>query len=506
MVLDGAGAAVVLQAGQGAPAQLDLAQLNGGQQLTIDAASLADHSASQEADQQEPKDALEPNLALQEGALKTVATAMEGSATPSFLQGGALLQSGGGAAIESMSLAAVSSTLQVTGSNLVFTDIAGDEDNRLVVSSDGTHLTIRDENAHNIDLLTALPGAIGSGGNELSIPLASLAGVTGLVLNTHGGNDSVTFDLSANADSILAQFVTATYNGGANTASGDKLRFVGDGVTSSVYSPDRVTTGSGVVVVSSPTQTLTFSFLALEPVDFTGMAEAKLVTPATATDVLTVAPGVDSLSGLVDALVVSGTVGGTVIETGHFFGNHSVVILTDIGPDGNDSIDVLGAANAHGNSNLSIDTNPFGQDSVQISGNVTLAGQLSVNTALLSIQSIVSLGGPALIATRGDTIFGAAGQLHASQVTIAAGGAITLVDGALINAGAGTIALSAVGNITLGRLVTTNANSYGGFDSFERRQRRGRRRQRRTQHRGRGTWRVRHDPRGTGRGERRQPA
>ena len=46
---------------------------------------------------------------------------------------------------------------------------------------------------------------------------------------------------------------------------------------------------------------------------------------------------------------------------------------------GNDSIDVLGAANAHGNSNLTIDTNPFGQDSVQISGNVTLAGRLSVD-------------------------------------------------------------------------------------------------------------------------------
>ncbi len=353
------------------------------------------------------------------------------------------------------------SSIRIDGNRLIFNDDAGDKDNRLVISSTGTHLVIVDQNGHSVAILTPIAGAAGDGTSQVIIPLASLAGITALDIFTRGGNDSATFDLSANANSLLAQFATSTYDGGVNTAPGDKLRFVGDGVTSSVYTPDAATTGSGVVVVSSPTQTLTFSFLALEPVDFTGMAEAKLVTPATATgaDVLTVAPGLDSLNGLIEALVVSGTVGGTAIETGHFFGNQSVVIVTSGGPDGNDSISVLGAANDHGNSNLSIDTGPLGQDSVQISGPVALTGHLNINTALLSIQALVSFGGTATIATRSDTVFSAAGQLNASQVTIASGGAITLADGALISAGAGTIALSAAGNITLGRLVTTNATS-----------------------------------------------
>jgi autotransporter-associated beta strand protein/ELWxxDGT repeat protein len=353
------------------------------------------------------------------------------------------------------------SSIRVDGNRLIFNDDAGDKDNRLVISSTGTHLVIVDENGHTVSILTPIAGAAGDGTSEVIIPLASLAGVTALDIFTRGGNDSATFDLSANANSLLAQFATSTYDGGTNTVSGDKARFVGDGITSSVYTPDAATTGSGLVVVSTPAESLTFSFLALEPVDFTGMAEAKLLTPATATgaDVLAVAEGLDGLDGLLAALVVSGTVGGTAIETGHFFGNQSVVIVTSSGPDGTDSVTIASAANAHGNANLTIDTGPLGQDAVQISGNATLAGQFNVSTGLLGVQAVVLLGGPATLMSRGDTTFGSSAQLVASQVAITAGGAITMADGAVINAGAGTIALAAAGNITLGRLVTTNSTA-----------------------------------------------
>jgi autotransporter-associated beta strand protein/ELWxxDGT repeat protein len=353
------------------------------------------------------------------------------------------------------------SSIRIDGNRLIFNDDAGDKDNRLVISSTGTHLVIVDQNGHNVTILTPIAGAAGDGTSQVIIPLASLGGVTALDIYTRGGNDSATFDLSANANSLLLQFASSTYDGGTNTAPGDKLRFVGDGVTRSVYTPDAATTGSGVVVVSSPTQTLTFSFLALEPVDFTGMAEAKLVTPATATgaDVLTVAAGFDSLNGLLDALVVSGTVGGVAIETGHFFGNQSVVIVTSSGVDGSDAVTIASAANSHAITNLTIETGPLGQDSVQIGGNVTLAGQLNINSAAVAIQAVVSLGGPAAIVARGDTSFSAAGQLLASQVTITAGGAIALGDGSVIDAGSGTIGLLAVGNITLGRLITTNTTA-----------------------------------------------
>ncbi|HEX5105358.1 MAG TPA: hypothetical protein VFV87_16180, partial [Pirellulaceae bacterium] len=366
------------------------------------------------------------------------------------------------------------STLTVVGDTLVFKDESGDEDNRLVIVSDGTNLTIRDENGHDIALLTPLAGATGSGTNEVTIPLASLVGVSGLAINTRGGNDSVTFDLSANADAILGQFVVSTYDGGDNDPDrpGDRLRFIGDGITNSTYTPDAATTGSGVVIVSSSAQTMTFEFDDLEPVEFTGMAEARLVTPITTDgdDVLIVSEGVDSVDGLFDVLIVSGTVGGVAIESGYFFGNDSVVIVTGSGVDGTDQVTIVGADNNHFNANLTIDTGAAGQDEVLISGDVNLAGQLTIHTFLLDVRAIVTLGGDAWLAARDDILFSSAASLVAEpgagiDVTLTAdsdgvdGGAITMADGALINAGSGTIGLTATGDITLGRLVTTSGSS-----------------------------------------------
>ena len=183
-----------------------------------------------------------------------------------------------------------------------------------------------------------------------------------------------------------------------------------------------------MVVVSTPAQTLTFSFLALEPVDFTGMAEAKLVTPATATgaDVLTVAPGFDSLNGLLAALVVSGTVGGTAIESGYFFGNQSVVIATGSGSDGTDSVTIVGACESlTATRTCTIDTGPLGADAV--AGRAAMSRWPASCTwlrPLLNVQETISLGGSASIATRGDTNFNASGQLSSPQVAMTAGGAI----------------------------------------------------------------------------------
>ncbi|HZL88118.1 MAG TPA: hypothetical protein VFB96_07050, partial [Pirellulaceae bacterium] len=353
------------------------------------------------------------------------------------------------------------SSIRIDDGKLVFNDDAGDKDNRLVISSTGTHLVIVDQNGHSIALLTPIAGASGAGTNEIVIPLASLAGVTALDIFIRGGNDSATFDLSANADAILAQFVTSTVEGGTNTAVGDKLRFIGDGATNSVYTPDATATGSGVVIVSSASQMLSVSFAELEPVDFTGMAEAKLVTPSTITgaDSLTVAEGVDSLDELVAALIVSGSVGGVAIESGYFFGNQSVVIDTGSGIDGTDSIAILGAANQHGNANLSLTTGALGDDTVAMVGSVLLSGRLQIATGTLNVLSDISLGGQATFSSRGDTVFASGGQLISSQAAINSGGAISLADGSLINAGAGTIGLAASGNITLGRLVTTNGTA-----------------------------------------------
>ncbi|HZN35977.1 MAG TPA: hypothetical protein VFB80_19240, partial [Pirellulaceae bacterium] len=355
------------------------------------------------------------------------------------------------------------SSIRIVGDELVFTDEDGDEDNRLVVSSDGTNLKIRDENGHTIFLFTAIAGATGGGTNEVTIPFSSLAGINALAIDTRGGNDSVTFDLSANADAILGQFATSTYDGGPNSPAlpGDRLRFIGDGLTRSQYTPDALVTGSGVVLVSSATHSTSFGFLHLEPVDFTGMSEARLVTPGTGTgsDALVVSPGLDGRDGLISALIVSGTVGGTTIESAHFFGNQTVVIATGSGLDGTDSVTVNGAANGHNNSNLSIDTGTAGQDSVLILGDVTLAGNLLITTNALDVRALLSIGGTAAFATRDDIVFSSAGRLLAPVAALTAGDQIALAAGSLVDAGSGTISLTATGDITLGRLVTTNGTN-----------------------------------------------
>ena len=67
------------------------------------------------------------------------------------------------------------SSIRLDGGKLIFNDDAGDKDNRLVVSSTGTHLVIVDQNGHTITILTAIAGATGAGTNQVVIPLASLA-------------------------------------------------------------------------------------------------------------------------------------------------------------------------------------------------------------------------------------------------------------------------------------------------------------------------------------------
>jgi ELWxxDGT repeat protein/autotransporter-associated beta strand protein len=365
------------------------------------------------------------------------------------------------------------SSLRVASGTLVITDESGDSDNRLVIASDGANLIIRDESGHEIAILAPLAGATGSGTNEVTIPLASLAGANALAINTRGGNDSVTFDLSAHADALLGQFATSTFDGGDNAPDrpGDRLRFIGDGDTHSTYTPDASTTGSGVVIVSTSTQTTTFQFDHLEPVEFTAMASATLVAPATATgsDVLTIGEGVDAQGGLADVLIASGTVGGTAIESAWFFGNQSVVIDTGDGIDGTDQITVLGADNNHNNARLTIDTGAAGQDQVLISGDVALAGELTIRTFVLDVQAIVTLGGNAWLIARDDIRFSAPASLLAlpaasMNVTLladadgAGGGGIALAEGSLIDAGAGTIALTATGDIVLSRLITTSSS------------------------------------------------
>src|SRR4030095_14718112 len=103
------------------------------------------------------------------------------------------------------------------------------------VLSDGSNLIVRDENGHAISVVTPIAGTTGSGTNVVFLPFASIAGINTLEIDTRGGNDSITFQLSSHADTILGQFSNSIIDGGPNSVGsvGDLLQFVGDGATKS---------------------------------------------------------------------------------------------------------------------------------------------------------------------------------------------------------------------------------------------------------------------------------
>ncbi|MCL4207851.1 MAG: autotransporter-associated beta strand repeat-containing protein, partial [Pirellulaceae bacterium] len=136
------------------------------------------------------------------------------------------------------------------------------------------------------------------------------------------------------------------------------------------------------------------------------------------------------------------------------------------------AIDITGIGqglgpNTHGVyifSGITLAINATGSATIDITGNgagaapgVQVVSPISSGTGAVTIESVDD-----------DIVFGAAGDVTSTSGTVSVtadtamgnnGGAIGMADGAVIDAGSGMIALSADGNVTLGRLVTTNAST-----------------------------------------------
>ena len=364
------------------------------------------------------------------------------------------------------------SSLQIIADRLVFTDEDGERDNRVVVSSDGTNLRIVDENGGAIGLVTMIANTTGAGTNDVVIPLSRLFSVRDMSIDTKGGSDSVTVDISANTAAILGQFSTIHYDGGSNPilGSGDRLILVGDSIVESRYTPDSQFSGSGIVKTDSKSLSTIFVISNVEPVEMTAMARAIFTTPTApgGSDNIFVAEGVEFSNAQRQTLVISGTVNGTTIAPAYFFGNQHVLIETSSATDDHDRVYVSGAANQHDNRNLKIVTgsNSDQQDAIFVTGSLSVTGDLSMETSALQLSSRLSIGGTTSLVARADIVVAAQGFIHSSdRVSLLAdsdgvsGGRITMSDGALIQSGVGTIFLQATGDVTLGRLQTANNTS-----------------------------------------------
>lgn len=106
-----------------------------------------------------------------------------------------------------------------------------------------------------------------------------------LTITGSDDNDTLVIDHSAGIIGATINFVGGNGN--------DSLVVIGNGTTSSVYTPGAI--GAGVVTVDGGGGTINFT--GLEPVDISGMATATLTLPG-ANDVLTIADGFDFATGI----------------------------------------------------------------------------------------------------------------------------------------------------------------------------------------------------------------
>jgi len=304
-------------------------------------------------------------------------------------------------------------TISKSGDDLVIEDVRGaDTDDALTISLSGANLVITEANSDILMAVEGISGATGHGTGSVSIPLSEFTG--NVIVNGQGGDDRVTVDFSGGD---IGRNVTV--NGGGQTTR-DALAVKGDGVDdTAVYTPDASTTGNGQIVVNG---TRTITFTGLEPVDITGMATATLSPPG-ATDALTVAEGVDFVAGGANqAIRVSGTSGGTTIETVAFYNNTSVVINTTTSDATDDSITVNETNNAHGNTNLTITTHTgtgATSDTISVNGALSVPGNLTMTSGQITTSAglTTSGGNVSLTATSGVTLSGADADVTTSGGT-----------------------------------------------------------------------------------------
>ncbi|MEC5126218.1 Calx-beta domain-containing protein, partial [Verrucomicrobiales bacterium BCK34] len=293
-------------------------------------------------------------------------------------------------------------SVEIVGNDLVITDIGGgNSDDAITITDDGAgNYLITDPN----NTLTTSNGAFTRVDiNTISVPNGSFTG--SIVIDSLAGDDVVTLDYSS-GNFINTDFV---YNGGGQT-TGDALKIIGSSAETAVYTPDATVPGNGVIELVKAADSSTITFTGLEPIDFDSLASVT-VSPGGTDDVLAIAEGFDSLTGLIPALVISGTTDGNAIEAAHIWNTADVIIDTSAAPDGSDSISINGGtANAHGIANLTVITGNTGSDTVTLTGDTTLSGDVSIQSRFIELDGGA---GTAVLSAANATFSGQDGDVFA---------------------------------------------------------------------------------------------
>jgi len=216
-------------------------------------------------------------------------------------------------------------------------------------------LTLRNDPSADEIVLSSRDATLTDGSEGLSHELRfARSDVTGQILVDLGaGDDTLTVDFTAGDPVPVAGLL---FDGGEG--GDDALRIIG-GDLEATYAPGNVF-GDGTIAIGDAT----LHFFDLEPLDFDSVGTFTLNLPGL-DDEVTIENGT-LLDGFTPALMISGTSGGIPFENARVR-NSAIVIDTTI-VDGNDTITITSANNAHGNTSLSIDTGVFGFDTLSIDG------------------------------------------------------------------------------------------------------------------------------------------
>lgn len=166
-------------------------------------------------------------------------------------------------------------TVSISGSDLLIQDTnGGDSDDQITITTDGVNITIHDPN--NV-IQTLIPGATGAPSRTVHIPVSAFTG--NIIVDTLGGDDTLTVDFSDGNFSNAIQFA-----GGTQGGTGDALTLTG-GSTFASATYTYLSESDGSVDVSGNS---TISYTGLEPITSSISATDVILNYSAAAETVTV--------------------------------------------------------------------------------------------------------------------------------------------------------------------------------------------------------------------------
>jgi autotransporter-associated beta strand protein len=338
--------------------------------------------------------------------------------------------------------------LTLAAGDLVVTDVtAGGHDDALTIKADGNGNLIVSDPSHLLQV-TAIAGAsVDVAQHTATIPLAAITG-TKIAVNSLGGDDSVTVDVS-----VTALPKALTYDGGTSGLTGDTLALAGGNFTSTAF--DFTGAGSGGVTLPGSAA-----------ITYSGTETVRSATPAGSVTLNYSLPAANALNianGGNGILAVTPTTGARLLLA------NPTTLLTINGGSSDDTFN-LNSLDATFIAGLSLD-GKAGADAVNVAPGLpritaltavteTIASLPAINFGIggvdinataggIDVGGAISSTGPVKLQSSG-AITNSAGAIAATNVSLTAADSIAMaLDGAGVVAsvtGAGGVALKSVNN------------------------------------------------------------